>query len=74
MFLSAWLQFLKFNLKKILCSLKAIRAKVWIRRSDSPLFNCQIYANDMERLFARMWQRHASGEKPNHITQWDDGE
>nr|CAH0103742.1 unnamed protein product [Daphnia galeata] len=54
--------------------LKAIRAKVWIRRSDSPLFNCQIYANDMERLFARMWQRHASGEKPNHITQWDDGE
>lgn len=55
-------------------SLKAIRAKVWIRRSDSPLFNCKIYANDMERLFGRMWQRYASGEKPNHITQWDDGE
>ncbi|XP_032792888.1 UDP-N-acetylglucosamine--peptide N-acetylglucosaminyltransferase 110 kDa subunit isoform X3 [Daphnia magna] len=54
--------------------LKAIRAKVWIRRSDSPLFNCKIYANDMERLFGRMWQRYASGEKPNHITQWDDGE
>jgi protein O-GlcNAc transferase len=51
-----------------------MRAKVWIRRSDSPLFNCQIYAHDMERLFARMWQRHASGEKPNHITQWDDAE
>ena len=53
-------------------SLKAIRAKVWTRRSESPLFNCQIYAHDMERLFARMWQRQASGDKPNHITQWDD--
>lgn len=55
-------------------SLKAIRAKVWIRRSESPLFNCKIYATDMERLFLRMWQRLAAGEKPNHITDWEDEE
>jgi len=54
--------------------LKAIRAKVWQRRSESPLFNCQIYAKDMERLYLRMWQRYGAGEKPNHITQWDDEE
>ena len=55
-------------------SLTAIRAKVWNLRSDSQLFNCQTYANDMERLFLRMWQRQANGEKPHHISQWDDEE
>jgi len=54
--------------------LKAIRAKVWCRRSESPLFNCQIYARDMERLYNRMWQRYAAGEKIDHITDWDDEE
>lgn len=54
--------------------LTAIRAKVWNMRSESPLFNCRIYANDMERLFSRMWQRHTNGEKPNHISHWDDEE
>jgi len=54
--------------------LKAIRAKVWARRSESPLFSCRMYARDMERLFLRMWQRYASGEKPHHITEWDDEE
>jgi len=33
-----------------------------------------MYARDMERLFLRMWQRYASGEKPHHITEWDDEE
>ena len=53
-------------------SLRAVRAKVWQRRNQSPLFNCKTYANDMERLYERMWQRFASGEKPFHITEWED--
>lgn len=65
--------FVIFSLS-IFLSLKAIRAKVWAKRSSSPLFNCQIYASDMERLFYRMWQRNGAGEKPDHITQWDDEE
>lgn len=52
--------------------LRAVRAKVWLRRCQSPLFNCQTYAKDMERLYQRMWQRFASGEKPFHITDWED--
>jgi len=49
--------------------LRGMRAKVWKGRMDSPLFNCQTYAHDIEKLFKLMWQRFARGEKPDHITE-----
>lgn len=48
-------------------SLKAIRAKVWEARSESPLFNCKFYALGMEMLYKKMWERYARGEKPDHV-------
>ena len=50
-------------------SLRGMRAKVWKGRTESPLFNCKTYATDLERLFEAMWQKHAKGEKPDHITE-----
>lgn len=47
--------------------LKAIRAKVWKARIESPLFDCKQYAQGLEMLFAKMWERFARGEAPNHI-------
>nr|CAD7598908.1 unnamed protein product [Timema genevievae] len=49
--------------------LKSIRVKVWRARSDSPLFDCQQYAQGMEKLYKRMWEKHAHGDKPDHITE-----
>lgn len=48
--------------------LKAIRAKVWLARCESPLFDCKQYAQGMEALFYKMWERFARGEKPDHIS------
>ena len=48
--------------------LKAIRAKVWVARIESPLFDCKKYAQGLEKLFKKMWERHARGETPNHIS------
>lgn len=50
--------------------LKAIRAKVWAARTESPLFNVKTYATNLEKLFYRMWERYQRGEKPDHITEW----
>ena len=50
--------------------LKAMRAKVWKARLESPLFNCKTYASSMEKLFERMWKMYEKGEKPDHITDW----
>lgn len=47
--------------------LKSIRAQVWIARSESPLFDCKKYAEGMEMLYDRMWERHARGEKADHV-------
>lgn len=44
-----------------------MRAEVWRARSDSPLFNCSIYANGLERLYRAMWDKNQHGEKPDHI-------
>ena len=46
-----------------------MRAKVWKGRTESPLFNCKQYANDIERLFGFMWEKFARGEKPDHICE-----
>jgi len=48
--------------------LRGMRAKVWKGRTESPLFNCQTYAHDLEKVFKLMWEKHASGDKPDHIT------
>lgn len=50
--------------------LKAIRAKVWKARAESPLFNVKIYTSNLERLYRRMWSKYERGEKPDHITEW----
>ena len=50
-------------------SLKAMRVKVWRARSDSPLFDCKQYAQGMEGLYYRMWDRYSHGEKPDHLTK-----
>ncbi|XP_029043936.1 UDP-N-acetylglucosamine--peptide N-acetylglucosaminyltransferase 110 kDa subunit isoform X1 [Osmia bicornis bicornis] len=47
--------------------LKATRAKVWKARSESPLFNCKLYALGMEMLYKKMWERYSRGEKPDHV-------
>ncbi|KAK6629474.1 hypothetical protein RUM43_003291 [Polyplax serrata] len=47
--------------------LKAMRAKVWAARTESPLFDCKKYAEGMEELYQKMWERYARGEKPDHI-------
>ena len=49
-------------------SLRGMRAKVWKGRTESPLFNCQTYAHDLERLFNLMWERHSRNKRPDHIT------
>ncbi|XP_054711717.1 UDP-N-acetylglucosamine--peptide N-acetylglucosaminyltransferase 110 kDa subunit-like [Uloborus diversus] len=49
--------------------LKAIRAKVWTARTESPLFNVKTYATNLERLFYCMWAKYEKGEKPDHITE-----
>lgn len=51
--------------------LKAIRAKVWKARAESPLFDCQMYAQGLEMLFQKMWERFARGEAPDHISAKD---
>jgi protein O-GlcNAc transferase len=52
--------------------LKAIRAKVWVARIDSPLFDCQQYAEGLEQLFKRMWKRFEAGMEPDHISANDN--
>ncbi|RWS14657.1 UDP-N-acetylglucosamine--peptide N-acetylglucosaminyltransferase-like protein, partial [Dinothrombium tinctorium] len=50
--------------------LKAIRAKVWKARTESPLFNVKTYATNLEKLFYKMWNIYEQGKKPEHITDW----
>lgn len=47
--------------------LKTMRAKVWKARVDSPLFDCKQYANGLEMLYTKMWNRHSHGENADHI-------
>lgn len=50
-----------------LFSLRATRHKVWAARQISPLFDCKQYAEGLEMLYARMWERFAMGLKPDHV-------
>lgn len=51
--------------------LKAVRARVWKARVDSPLFDCKQYAQGLEMLYTKMWDRFARGEAPGHIAAID---
>eukprot|EP00092_Neocalanus_flemingeri_P014597 GFUD01015747.1.p1 GENE.GFUD01015747.1~~GFUD01015747.1.p1 ORF type:complete len:632 (-),score=153.58 GFUD01015747.1:368-2263(-) len=46
---------------------RAIRAKVWEGRLNSPLFDVRLYAKDLEDLFYKMWEKFRKGEKTSHI-------
>lgn len=48
--------------------LKAIRAKVWAARVNSPLFDCKQYVQGLEKLFRKMWKRFEAGLEPDHIS------
>lgn len=48
--------------------LKAIRAKVWSARVNSPLFDCMQYVQGLEKLFRKMWKRFEAGLEPDHIS------
>ncbi|KAK6299278.1 hypothetical protein J4Q44_G00307880 [Coregonus suidteri] len=47
--------------------LKMTRSRVWKQRICSPLFNTKQYTMDLEKLYLQMWERHASGGKPDHL-------
>nr|CAB3264558.1 UDP-N-acetylglucosamine--peptide N-acetylglucosaminyltransferase 110 kDa subunit [Phallusia mammillata] len=49
--------------------LKSMRAKVWHKRTSSPLFNIKRYATDLEDLLFKMWERYEVGESPEHIIE-----
>nr|XP_046152019.1 UDP-N-acetylglucosamine--peptide N-acetylglucosaminyltransferase 110 kDa subunit isoform X2 [Oncorhynchus gorbuscha] len=49
--------------------LKMIRSRVWKQRICSPLFNTKQYTMDLEKLYLQMWERHASGSKPDHLVK-----
>ncbi|CAG0918679.1 unnamed protein product [Notodromas monacha] len=54
--------------------LKAIRARVWKARWDSPLFNTKVYTSNLETLLLKMWGRFEKGKEPDHITEWSPSE
>ncbi|KAL5288448.1 OGT family protein [Megaselia abdita] len=48
--------------------LRAMRAKVWKARVESPLFDCKQYANGLEKLFDIMWKKFSIGESADNIS------
>nr|XP_054755102.1 UDP-N-acetylglucosamine--peptide N-acetylglucosaminyltransferase 110 kDa subunit-like isoform X2 [Lytechinus pictus] len=44
-----------------------IRAKVWRRRIESPLFNTKMYAQSLELLYAKLWEKYEKGEPCDHV-------
>jgi len=49
--------------------LKSMRAKVWHRRTASPLFSIKQYATDLEDLLMKMWKKYEGGKNADHITE-----
>ncbi|KAH8024981.1 hypothetical protein HPB51_002395 [Rhipicephalus microplus] len=47
--------------------LKAIRAKVWAARMESPLFNVRTYTSNLENLFLKMWANYEENKPLDHI-------
>jgi hypothetical protein len=50
-------------------SLNQTRAKVWMARTTSTLFDVKQYCTDFERLLHAIWKRHEEGLPPDHILQ-----
>lgn len=48
-----------------------MRHKVWTARTSSPLFDCKQYAQGLEKLYNRMWDRFSKGMKPDHVAAVD---
>lgn len=44
--------------------LKALRDKLWRRRSITPLFDTTLFTRHIEKAYRRMWQRHKDGLAP----------
>lgn len=49
--------------------LRRTRAKVWERRMSSSLFNVKKYVSGLEDVCHKMYERHARGEEPDHVTE-----
>jgi len=47
--------------------LKAIRAKVWSARAESPLFNVKTYTKNLEKLFIKMYDTYLKNDGPQHL-------
>ena len=46
-----------------------MRAKVWRARLTSPLFNCETYARNLQRVYSQMWKTYEQGNPPHHIME-----
>ena len=44
-----------------------LRSRVLEARMVAPLFDTQLYARDLEKLFRRMWDRYEQGLPPDHL-------
>ena len=49
-------------------SLKAIKQKLLNNRRYKPLFNTQLFTQDLEALYKKMYERHREGLSPNHLS------
>ena len=50
-------------------SLAKMRAKVWRARTSTSLFNTQIYAQGMEKVYRKIWAGYSAGQPFDHITE-----
>ena len=46
---------------------QALRMHLEAQRSVSPLFDGARFANDLEQLYRRMWERCSGGLRPEHL-------
>ena len=44
-----------------------LRSRVQEARMTAPLFDTELYARDLEKLFRRMWDRYEQGLPPDHL-------
>jgi protein O-GlcNAc transferase len=61
-----------FNFNRVLFggySMREVRAKVWLLRSTSELFNVETYTANLERVYRRMWEKYENGEEVTHLTE-----
>ena len=47
--------------------LKEIKKRLRINRLEKPLFDTQVYVDNLEKAYEEMWKRHVSGKKPDMI-------